>query len=212
MAFRGMTNGTMTLPEGVDDDPAWQAVGRGPQLFFYSTDEELLNWIAALPEQFGPYELVSRFFDQSRTWQSIAISIPSSSEQLRAAGVWRIRAVGVTPAFALEPNDTLQDRAALRGMPLLDLGGRDRLGQVGHTTLAMSTRARNTRTGKFLLHEEYREIFAALRKAIESNLTWSTTTAGDRGEDYAGPRMTDGARAAHLGGHNFSSRPDLRAR
>lgn len=119
----------------------WTRVGRGRQLDFYATDQEVATRLSEMPQETGRYELIGRLFDDhERAWHAWCAPIPVQPADFVGRGSCQIRSLSLTPIFDIEPAETLGVRAFVEGMPQLTHGVMDRLGRRVETTIVMSPR------------------------------------------------------------------------
>lgn len=181
----------------------WTRVGRGSELQFFATDDEVTDILTqALPPAFAPYRVIGRVATKppdhgSVEWRIFECDLPEAVESVRrldAGPVWL--AAAVTPSGGPTRDD--EEARSLTGLVLID-PGLVRRGAKEAARIAFVRRVRNLLSGTTEENEDYAHIWAALRAAIKSRLRWTTIHTFPDGiarEDATLKLMTDGAAEA----------------
>ncbi len=183
----------------------WLAMGRGRSFTFYAVDTELASWLADLPPDLGPYELVGRRLQKSRytAWEC-----PLPAADFVGRGTFQIRSISATPDWSLEPAETLTERAFFAGMVQVSHGAVDRLGRQLESIISVRPTFRNRATGETLRYEAYERVYDALRKRIKRDLGFSTRLMLQDGRYVPGVTlMSNGSKAAWDAGSRFHAEP-----
>jgi hypothetical protein len=209
----------------IQDHDRWMRVGKGRELQFFATDEEVQAWLVhALPPQYAPYHLVGadkvkqdRFFTEAPFECEIfsLINCMRGTEDVRY-NFW-IRSEVLTPKLPLTQGFGLTKLFSYNGLVLLQHGLMLRnLYEFGQplkraaSRIAVVDKVRNLETGEGRHHQGYLEVYKALHRTISQALIYSSIVQDANGlerEDTRLQRMTQAAVHAYQAGFPFTNAP-----
>lgn len=188
----------------------WERAGRGREIQFFATDEDVAGWLACLPEEFEPYVVVASAGRELVGGRQQVFSLEEFTDALRrrsrlmsyefALGSARLT-VGLESHARSHPLEWLY----LSGLLLLQHGLLREGGAQDASRVAMIDRVRSRRSGETRSHSEYRRLFRTLEAAIEADLRFRVVRLlADGGrEEHDYQRWTARAADAYARGVQF---------
>jgi hypothetical protein len=185
----------------------WRRVGRGHELQFFATDEEVQSYLqSALPVQHGPYILVGvdRLPSDVRELQSREYSIDRLAQcaEMGPHQLW-IWPRGVLAALGPFELAVSEAALALSGLVLLQHGF-SRHGKREASRIAVVDKIQSVATGEVIRHDAALQIFGALKAAVKRDLAFAsiqTFVDGHEEEDSKLQLMTRAAADKSLSGY-----------
>lgn len=199
------------------DPSEWLRAGRGRELQFFATDQEVERWLRELVCEAGPVALLGtfktkldrRYFDQPF---SVEFDEAGELENLTLPINTWICVPSLSPELAKGALAATDATCSLNGLILLQhrllLGDRYDASRV-----AIVDRVRSLVTGEVREHRSYSELFSKLRKIIKRDLVYATVQEfpdGRQVEESKLQRMTEGAARQASEGFPFTRAPGRR--
>lgn len=193
----------MTAHEDVSSPREWVRVGRGKELQFFATDQDIEEWLSdGLASEYQPYEAVEIRSDElSSAPAARRIPLASLANHLATrpdfANVW-LRSRAIPDTFKLEEVDAtqLEDACACNGYVILQHGLMFR-GKKDVSRIAIIEEIAHAANPELRIkHAEYRKVFRSLARRIEQGLAYGTVWTypdGRREQDDRLQRWTEGA-------------------
>jgi hypothetical protein len=179
------------------------ASGRGKEVQFFATDDEICEMVLALPRELHPYSLVGQITEE-RAGEGSASRTPFANppatiiESLAVAGgnqVW-------VASSRFGHDDVSQGLGplawSLSGLPVLQHGFRPK-GRLECSRIAIVTHVRSRESGEIEKNSAYGAVFQAMRGFIQPRLHWASVRIlrdGSEDEDDSLQLMTNAAATA----------------
>jgi hypothetical protein len=200
----------------ITDVQHWVRVGRGRSLQFFATDEEVQSWLCHLPEKYKPYYIVGfdrvkaerTYVDQFFRCEMSALLECMNAREPKRWNFW-IQSEAITPDIERGYEGWLDLLFTRNGLVHLQ-HGMIRKDRRDASSVGIVDKVRNLNTGALQEHQEYLEVFYALRKLIKKALCYSAIVHfpdGSQYEDTSLRLFTDGAVRAHEDGMLFTRTP-----
>jgi hypothetical protein len=198
-------------PQTYDVDE-WQRHGRGRELQFFATDDEVRDYLKSLPPEFGPYDLVgSRLVSKGRAYEPepYVVSIDDFIDNLGESAVsqaW-VRPAAILPAISLE-KVAVDAWCSVNGLVLLQHGGWRRERKREASRIAVVDRIVNARSGAVVGLVRQAAVFDALKKRIKRDLKFTSVhTFRDGHEEESSLQLMTAAAADLARRGYFEARP-----
>lgn len=208
------------------DTSTWHRAGRGSELQFYATDEEVQRYLLeGLPGEHGGYALVGAdkvlddgaYVDRPFEYPITELAACMSGGDGYRTNLW-IWPRALVPALRLSDEARVDRMCSLAGLILLQHGFVHK-GERDASCIGIVDRVRHVDTGEVVRHVAQRRVYDALASRIRRDLCYSTVRTfpdGRRYEETRQPLMTAGAAALSHAGTRFTRQPgrliDERAR
>lgn len=198
----------------------WERVGRGRDISFFCTAEEVQWWLNhALPAKFEPYVILGAVkVKQGRYYVDEAFQFKPEeflAERLGPEGNrWSFSIVStrLTPNPTFGPKTSVDSTCSLNGLVELQHGLTHK-GRECASSIGMVDVIRSRRTGKVVKHDAYLQVYLALARVVRKALCYSTIRTfpdGSENERTDMELMTCGAVEAYERGYRFACRPGRR--
>jgi hypothetical protein len=155
----------------------WRRVGRGRELQFFALDDEVVEFLAALPEQEGPYGLLgthkvkSGIQYEERTVELSANQLPDAVRSC----IWQFWLLPKTlfPVLSFCGEAEADAVRSLNGLILLQ-HGMARKDKRDASRIAIVDCVQHSGTGHIVCHDAQLRMFEMLEKRIRQSLCFST--------------------------------------
>lgn len=214
----------MTLYQAINSDlENWLRLGRGRNVTFIATDEEVQEWLSScLPAGFGPYRLVGAdLVREGKHYVQLPFSgqIDELSQLMhrpdRDAFQFCIWSKTLTPDLELTPRTNIAAQLGVNGLISLQHGSKikdystpDQLPALWPSSLGVIDRVQNRETGEIRHYAEYLQIYSILKRAMKKLTIYSAVLRFKTGEEEevvgaGAPLWTEGAKRLHDAGVRF---------
>lgn len=209
----------------IEDPKNWMRVGRGRELQFFATDEDVQRWLTeALPQQFAPYLLAGvdkikegRSYSDRPFQCSAPELLPCIKRDGSPRSLFWLASLGLTPELQPERAVNLSAYYSFNGLILLNHGSlvidyRDPARRLHRpaSRITIGERVRHVETGEERFQEGYALIFQALHQHIRRDLLYSSIhydKQGNEWEDICGSLWTAAAVRQYEEGVAYQCRP-----
>lgn len=208
----------------IDDPDRWYRVGRGRRFEFFATDEETQAWLLeALPEAFGPYQLVGYEIvkgEDRYTREPLSVELPDFRSFVadHPPGICDLfmRSYKLTPSLAPKPGVSIDVLCSLNGLVNIQHDGPRTRPYLSPSSISIVTRVRSFDTDEEVVHSDYEKVYNALARRIRRSLVYTTIARSKLGDEWvefdSGVRMTEAAARAYEAGVAYRYRPAKRIR
>jgi len=211
----------VNLQDVIYDVDNWFRIGRGRELQFFATDDEVQSWLLNfLPEEYAPYSLVGAdlikkgkiYIEQGFEFDISELEKAMYEKDETRWHYW-IRSKVLTPELRLITGERITWTLSYSGLVSLQHGrelqnmGRDA------SSIGIVERVKNEKTGEIRHHKDYLRIFNSLKRKVKRTLCYSTIHKFKNGtvaEDTRLQLMTEKAVRAYEDGLLFKNAPGRR--
>jgi hypothetical protein len=176
--------------EGIRSTREWRRVGRGLQ--FFALDDEIVEFLAALPQQEGPCRLLGTHkVKVGARYEERTVELPA--EQLSDAvcsGIWQFWLLSKTALPELSSCGEAEADAvrSLNGLILLQ-HGINRKGKREASRVAIVDCVQHSGTGHVVCHDAQLRTFEILERRIRQSLCFSTIRTFADGHEEEDSRL-----------------------
>lgn len=193
----------------------WHRPGKGRELQFFATNEELTGWLQhELPDKYQPYELVAAdLVAQGDLYVRTSFTCPLADfpggiQPMERWQFW-IWSQSLTPELPSQfDSEAFHRVCSFNGLVSVEHGGRKHNGQ-DISRIAIVDKLANEADGRQYLHTDYLRIYRHLHKLINASLIYDSIITFRDGleEESSLTRWTEGAVREYEGGKKFVLRP-----
>jgi hypothetical protein len=168
-------------------DPAtWSRAGRGRELQFFATDDEVQHWISQLPGEYGPYSIWGTHLEKHEHGYERTLFLHPLTERARALVTpsmdgssppeqFFVHAAAIMPELPTHRDAarSANEWGTLNGLVLVQHGS-TRAGRRLVSRIAVADKLKNRESGKVVSLKDRNVVFDALRAMIEGRLCFTT--------------------------------------